>query len=114
MGKMVIATYRPKEGKDKELLQLLKEHVPLLRKEGLATDHPVTVMRTKEGVILEIFEWRSIRTIEEAHKNAAVQQLWERFSEVCTYEKLSNIEEAWEDFPGFEPVHFEPELKPQP
>ncbi len=39
---IVIVAYRPKPGKDADLLQLTREHVPLLRAEGLVTDHPVT------------------------------------------------------------------------
>ena len=38
MGQIVIACYRPKRGKDAQLLRLMAEHVPILRSVGLATD----------------------------------------------------------------------------
>ena len=33
MGKFVIAAYRPRAGKEARLLQLVKEHLPILRRE---------------------------------------------------------------------------------
>jgi len=38
MGLFVICAYRPKPGQEKLLRKILKDHVPILRKEGLATD----------------------------------------------------------------------------
>ena len=46
---VVIVAYKPKPGKEADLLQLTREHVPLLRVEGLATDHPVTACQAKDG-----------------------------------------------------------------
>jgi hypothetical protein len=57
MGKVVIAIYKPREGQEQELLNLVKVHVTTLRQEGLATERKSTVMRSKEGAILEIFQW---------------------------------------------------------
>ena len=54
---IVIVAYKPKPGKEADLLQLTLEHVPLLRAESLATDHPVTACQAKDGTIVEVFEW---------------------------------------------------------
>ncbi len=54
---IVIVAYQPKPGKEADLLQLTREHVPLLRAEGLATDFPVTACRAKDGTVVEVFEW---------------------------------------------------------
>ena len=51
---IVIVAYKPKAGKEAELLQLTREHVPLLRAEGLATNHPVTACQARDGTL-----WRS-------------------------------------------------------
>ena len=53
----VVVAYKPKPGKEADLLQLTREHVPLLRAEGLATDHPVTACQATDGTIVEVFEW---------------------------------------------------------
>jgi hypothetical protein len=54
---VVIVAYKPKAGKESDLLQLTREHVPLLRAEGLATDHPVTACLARDGTVVEVFEW---------------------------------------------------------
>jgi hypothetical protein len=46
MGKFVIVAYRPRPGKEQELLQLTREHLPILRSQGLATDRPSYVMKS--------------------------------------------------------------------
>jgi len=104
MGEMVIVAYRPYAGKEGELLDLIKEHVPILRSEGLATEREPIVMRAESGAFIEIFEWASAEAIEAAHSNPAVLALWERFARVCEYEALSNLPECQRPFSPFEPV----------
>ena len=103
-GHISIACYKPKEGKEEGLLQAVKNHLPVLLKEGLVTDRKSIVMRSKNGTIVEVFEWKSSNSIENAHKNPAVGELWKIFNEVCTYEKLQTLEEIKDMFAGFEPV----------
>lgn len=104
MGRIVIAVYRPHSGRDEDLRRLISEHVPLLRSLGLASDRPVTAMRTSNGTVLEVFEWRSVEAIERAHSEPAVLELWERFGEVSDYCQLSEVDEAQQMFAEFEPL----------
>lgn len=103
-GHISIACYKPLKGKEEGLLQAVKNHLPVLSKEGLVTDRKSIVMRSKNGTIVEVFEWKSTKAIETAHKNPAVGELWKVFNEVCTYEKLETLEEIKDMFAGFEPV----------
>lgn len=104
MGEMVIACYRPKPGKDADLLALVREHVPTLRAQGLATERPVTAMRASDGTIVEVFEWRSAEAVERAHHDAVVQRLWERFLLVSDFGTLAALPGSAEPFPHFEPL----------
>ena len=104
MGQMVIVAYRPKPGREAELLQLVREHVPALRAEGLATAREPLVMRAADGSLVEIFEWTSAEAVAGAHHNPNVQALWNRFAECCDYETLANLPEAQRLFSPFEPV----------
>lgn len=104
MGQFSIAAYRPKPGKAEELLQLTRQHQPVLRSQGLVTDRPPYVMRAKDGTLVEVFEWKSREAVESAHTNPEVVKLWERYSAACDYVPLSDLEEAKEMFAGFEPV----------
>jgi quinol monooxygenase YgiN len=104
MGILVITCFKPKEGKDRELLEVVSDHMPVLRKENLVTERECYVMKSKDGCIIEVFEWKSQEAINSAHENKNVHLLWKRFEEVCEYKTLSDLEESKNLFPGFEPV----------
>lgn len=103
MGDMVIAVYRPKDGRAQELLELVRDHVPSLRRLGLATGRPAVAMRAGGGEIVELFEWKS-GAIAAAHEHPEVQALWARFAEVCDYAPLQSLAEAQAPFAQFEPL----------
>lgn len=103
MGDMVIVAYRPKAGLDDELFELVKDHVPFLRRIGLATDRPALAMKGKDGVIVEVFEWKT-GAIESAHENSDVQALWARYAAVCDYLPLNELPEAKDMFAQFESI----------
>jgi hypothetical protein len=101
----VIAIYRPRPGKEEELAALLREHVPLLRDEGLATNRPVVLLRSRQdGSYLEIFEWASPEAMERAHRNPRVLALWEHFAGASEYLPFASLHEATALFPSFEAV----------
>ena len=104
MGHVVIATYRPKPGQEKLLLEVVRTHVPILRQQGLATSRPVQVLRASDGTLVEIFEWVSDAAVEQAHTNPAVQKLWERFGQVSDFATLASLPGSGKPFPHFEPV----------
>jgi catechol 2,3-dioxygenase-like lactoylglutathione lyase family enzyme len=114
MGRMVIAVYRPRAGQADQLLEVLKDHLPLLRREGLASDRPCLVMRAADGTLLEAFEWKSAEAIAQAHANPSVRALWARFEAVCEYRRLADIKESQDLFAEFEPVELETSQSVQP
>ena len=104
MGSISVACYRPKPGCDEALLELVQDHLPPLRGEGLVTDRASIVMRAGDGTIIEIFEWISPDAIAGAHSNPVVLALWKRFEAVCTYEIPSSLAEFQNMFAHFTPV----------
>jgi hypothetical protein len=100
---VVIVAYKPKPGKEADLLQLTREHIPLLRAEGLATDRPVTVCQAKDGTIVEVFEWVA-GGAARAHSNPAVLKLWERYGAACDIVPLVSLPEASNMFASFTPL----------
>ena len=106
MGSISVACYRPKPGCEAALLELVRNHLPPLRAEGLVTGRASIVMRTKDGVIVEVFEWVSQEAIAGAHKNPVVLELWKQFEAVCRYETPSTLPEFQTMFSHFEPVRF--------
>ncbi|MEO8753327.1 MAG: hypothetical protein ABI624_11690 [Casimicrobiaceae bacterium] len=104
MGVMVMALFRPKPGKDADLVACMRDHLPVLRGQGLATDRPSTILRGADGTLVEIFEWVSPAAIEAAHANPVVHALWARYSACCDYTTLADLAEARTMFPEFELV----------
>jgi quinol monooxygenase YgiN len=103
-GVVAVVAYRPKPGKDKELLELVRNRVPTLRKEGLVTDRVPIIMRSRDGTIVEVSEWKSREAIDAAHKNPNVLAMWEKFFAVCDCVPLKTLPEANDMFAGFTPI----------
>jgi len=104
MGSISVACYRPLPGCEQALLDLVRNHLPPLRGEGLVTDRASIVMRAADGTIIEVFEWVSQDAIASAHSNPVVLELWRRFEAVCRYEIPCNVAEFQKMFAHFEPV----------
>jgi len=103
-GVIAVVAYRPKPGKERELLELVRARVPTLRKEGLVTDRVPMIMRSRDGTILEVSEWKSREAIDAAHKNPNVLAMWEKFFAVCYCVPLNTLPEAADMFAGFTPI----------
>jgi quinol monooxygenase YgiN len=103
-GVVVIVAYRPKTGKENELLELVRSRIPILLKEGLVTDRIPTIVRSSDGTIVEVSEWKSQAAIDAAHKNPNVLAMWEKFFAICDCVPLKTLPESSEMFAGFEPI----------
>lgn len=99
---ITIACYRPKAGKDRDLIQLMREHVPTLQRESYATKRAPIIMRAADGTIVEVFEWASGDAADAAHSNPVVLAMWERFNAACDYVKVSDLAETHEQWASFE------------
>lgn len=104
-GRIVISSYKPKPGKEAELQRLMATHLSRLRDEELVTDRESIVMKSDDGTILEVFEWKSKDAIERAHSNPAVLQMWSEFAEVCEFVPASRVAELSELFAEFTPIN---------
>ncbi|MDJ0976437.1 MAG: hypothetical protein QNJ98_18400 [Planctomycetota bacterium] len=102
---IVTAIYKPKKDQGAALEALLKEHVPTLRRQGLATDRPSLVMRSHiDGSIMEVFEWASHEAAAKAHSDPEVGKLWEAMGEVARFLTPAELMESTRTFPHFQPV----------
>ncbi len=99
---MVIAVYQPHEGKEQELLELVRAHVPTLQRLELATDDPPMLGRSSSGAIVEVFAWRSENAAAAAHDHPAVAAIWEAMAKVCDYLPPARLPEAQRTFGHFD------------
>ena len=102
-GRIVIACYRPKPGKEKALRALIVDHVATLRRIGLVTDRVPILMEAKDGTLIEVFEWASAEAIQTAHGHPAVLRMWEEYGKVCDYIPVAQVPEAAQMFSEFTP-----------
>jgi quinol monooxygenase YgiN len=103
-GVIVIVAYRPKPGKEKDLLELVRSRVPTLRNEDLVTNRAPIMMRARDGTIIEVSEWKSQEAINAAHKNPNVLAMWNKFFAICDCVPFKSLAEAEAMFPNFEPL----------
>ncbi len=100
---LVIVANRPKAGKATDLLQLTREHVPLLRAEGFASETLVIAGQASDGTVVEVFEWLP-GAVARAHSNPAVLALWQRYADVCEIVPRGSLQEASTMFASFTPL----------
>ena len=105
-GNFVIAMYRPKEGREAELREHIRGHLPTLRRLGLATEREALVLLASDGAYLEIFEWTSVESVEAAHTHPEVIAMWEDYRTACDFLSMSELADAGRPFPHFQPVLF--------
>ncbi len=104
MGQVVIAAFKSKPEQEQELLQVIADRLPLLRRLGLATDRASITLRSKNGTVIDVSEWVDENAVARAHETPEVIELWKRFEACSEYVKLNSLDEIDEDFATFSSV----------
>lgn len=104
MGILAFAMYKPHEGKEAELNDILKSHIPTLKELGLITDREPVMLKAEDGTIIEVFEWASEEAVKMAHQHPAVGQLWGKMGPIATFPAMKDLPEAQKPFPGFDVI----------
>jgi hypothetical protein len=107
MARIALVSYRPRKGKEAELIGMIRSHFPILRREGFITDRKAVGMRAGDGTILAMFEWISEEAVTDAATNASVQEIWMEVSKVSDFIKAVAIKEFTDVFPTFETIEIE-------
>jgi hypothetical protein len=98
---LAIAMYKPTEGNAKKLIEILKEHIPTLRKYELITNKSAYMVQSADGTVLEIFEWTNEKAKEVAHEHPAIRTIWGKMEGICEFPALKDLPEAHRPFPNF-------------
>jgi hypothetical protein len=93
----MLVTYRPKKGKEKELLALVKKHWRILDRVGLVTKEPAKIWKATDkrggGVsFVEMFQWKDGEASGVAHQTPAVMAMWEPMGRVLADLQLASVE----------------------
>ena len=101
---LAFSNYKPKQGKEEALMELVKRHLPTLRELGLATDNHNYIAKSADGRIIEVFEWSSGQAVGAAHQHPAIADIWEKMALVADFLPLNSIPESQQPFMSFEIV----------
>jgi quinol monooxygenase YgiN len=99
-----MALYRPKPGKENELKEVLKVHIPVFREERLLTNRELLTLQAEDGTIIEIAEWKSSEAIDKAHQSEKVMAVWDKIGAAAELTNLSSLTEAQYPFPNFKAI----------
>ena len=86
-------------------MQLVKKHLPKLRELELATERNNFIAESKDGTIVEVFEWTSLNAITAAHQHPAISDIWEKITLIADFVPMTTLEEAQKPFPGFKIIY---------
>jgi hypothetical protein len=92
-----LVIYRPKSGKDAELLALVKKHGSALRSAGLITEDPVRAFRAHDkrahtACFVEQFSWRDEEASGLAHHTPEVTAVWQPMGPVLESMTILQLE----------------------
>lgn len=99
---MSFATYKPKEGKAQELLDIVKRHSAALRELELISNRDTYIAKSEDGTLIEVFEWKDINAVNAAHQHPAIIDLWEKMTLIADFVPMNTLKEGAKPFPGFQ------------
>lgn len=93
----MMCVYRPKKGRERAFLALLRKHWPHLRKLGLATRRKPKVWKGSDDsgrvTFFELIEWRDKHAVDEAHGTPEVFAVWGPMGELVDEMKFYPVGE---------------------
>jgi hypothetical protein len=98
------SNYKPKQGQEAALMELVKMHLPKLRELGLATERHNYVAKSSDGRIVEVFEWASANAVNAAHQHPAISEIWEKMTLVADFLPMNSLPEGNAPFVSFEMI----------
>lgn len=104
MRKIALIVYKPREGRTHELVDSLLENIPIMRKMGYVSFREQIVAKSKDGSILQIFEWLEEDSQEQAMADPIVQDMWMRATKISDFQKPVEVSEFHETLSMFEMV----------
>lgn len=99
---LAFASYKPKQGQEANLMELVEKHLPKLRELGLVTNRDNYVAKSSDGRIIEVFEWVSSDAVSAAHQHPAISDIWEKMAQIADFLPMNSLPEGNESFVDFE------------
>jgi hypothetical protein len=84
-SRLSLSAYRPRPGREDEVLAHLRHEVATLRQRGHITSRPVPICRTGRGEYLVVAEWATDLSVDEAHADEVILEVWRRKEQLVEY-----------------------------
>jgi heme-degrading monooxygenase HmoA len=101
-SRLSLSAYRPKPGRSDELLPHLRHEVATLRARGHITNRPAPICLTDRGEYLVITEWASASSVDEAHEDEVVLEVWRRKEQLVEYISPSDLDKSATPFVSYD------------
>jgi hypothetical protein len=105
MRQIALILYSPRKDREQELVEMLQNNIPVMRKLGLITDREQILARTKDGSIIQLFEWKSEESQDQAMAHPVVQEMWLKVGNISEFQKPAAVAEFNEVFSMFETIY---------
>jgi heme-degrading monooxygenase HmoA len=103
-SRVSLSAYRPRPGRGDEVLPHLREEVAALRAHGYITNRPVPICRTTRGEYLVISEWTTETSVDEAHADDAIREVWRRKEQLVEYIAPADLDQSDVPFASYDVV----------
>ena len=101
-SRLSLSAYRPRPGRSDEVLPHLRHEVATLRARGHITNRPAPICLTGRGEYLVITEWATPSSVDEAHEDDVVLEVWARKEELVDYIALSDLDKSAVPFASYD------------
>ena len=84
-SRLSLSAYRPRPGREVELVAHFRSEVAAMRIRGHITSRPAPICRTSRGEYLVVIEWVTPTSVDEAHRDPVVLDIWKRKEALVEY-----------------------------
>ena len=101
-SRLSLSAYRPRPGRSDEVLPHLRHEVATLRARGHIPNRPAPICLTDRGEYLVITEWATATSVDEAHDDEVVLEVWRRKEQLVDYIAPSDIDKGTVPFVSYD------------
>jgi hypothetical protein len=101
-ARLSLSAYRPRPGRSDEVLPHLRHEVATLRARGHITSRPAPICLTARGEYLVIAEWATESSVDEAHEDEVILEVWRRKEQLVEYIAPSDLDKSDIPFVGYD------------
>lgn len=97
-----LSAYRPRPGRGDEVLPHLRHEVATLRARGHITSRPAPICVTATGEYLVTAEWATETSVDEAHADEVILDVWRRKEQLVEYLAPCDLDDSTVPFASYD------------